>query len=75
MLTKLRVIYPNVMKLDYDNRRTRHRAQIDGAEEIQTKSPFAHFRDFYQLQNGQPLSAQQTEFLTKLMEQIWEEEP
>ena len=41
---KLRVIYPNLMKLDYDNTRTRRSQTISGAEEQARKTP--HFPTF-----------------------------
>ena len=72
VLTKLRVIYKNIMKLDYDNARTRTINQIDGAERVKEKSPLEHFNEFYELQNGQPLSNEQAEFVTNIIEQIWE---
>lgn len=72
VLTKLRVIYKNIMKLDYDNKRTRTMNEIRGAENVKEKSPFEHFCEFYELQNGQALSDEQSEFMTELIEQIWE---
>lgn len=70
-LTKLRVIYKNMMKLDYDNLRTRHTAEISGATDVAAKSPLEHFEAFYEQQNGQAMSAEQIGFMTELIEQIW----
>lgn len=72
VLTKLRVIYKNIMKLDYDNKRTRTINEISGAKNIKEKSPMEHFGNFYELQNGQPLNEEQTVFLSNMIEQIWE---
>lgn len=72
VLTKLRVIYKNIMKLDYDNKRTRTMNEIDGAQNVKEKTPFEHFAEFYELQNGQPLSDEQTEFVSEIIEQLWE---
>jgi len=72
VLTKLRVIYKNIMKLDYDNRRTRTANEINGAENVKEKSPFEHFSEFYELQNGQPLSEEQSTFVADIIEKIWE---
>lgn len=72
VLTKLRVIYKNIMKLDYDNKRTRTMNEINGAENVKEKTPFEHFSEFYELQNGQPLSDEQTEFVSDIIEQLWE---
>lgn len=72
---KLRTIYPNLMKLSYDNLRTQFAGEIVGAERPEEKSPLELFQDFYQLQNNQPMSQAQEEFLKPLIETIWEGEP
>ncbi len=69
---KLRVIYPNLMKLSYDNTRTRTNQIIDGAEDVQRKSPLALFDELYELQNNQPMSEEQRSFAQELIESIWE---
>ena len=70
---RLRVIYPNLMKLDYDNIRTRSHNLVDGAEEVQQKSPLDLFGELYALQNNQPMSQVQQEFALGLIKAIWEE--
>lgn len=72
-LTKLRVIYKNIMKLDYDNKRTRTMNEIGGAENVREKTPLEHFCDFYELQNGQPLSEEQLSFMAELLEKTGED--
>ena len=62
------------MKLDYDNLRTRHSAEITGASDVKSKSPLEHFREFYEQQNGQPLSEEQSAFMMEIIEQIWGDE-
>lgn len=71
-LGKLRTIYHHLMKLDYDNRRTRNGAQITGADEAEQKTPLALFEEFYIQQNNQSMSEEQTAWLDKLIRQIWE---
>lgn len=73
VLTKLRVIYKNIMKLDYDNRRTRHSAALTDVVNVEDKSPLAHFETFYEERNGQPMSEEQRSFVANIIEQIWEE--
>ena len=73
-VAKLRAVYHNLMKLDYDNTRTRHSAAISGAENVETRSPIDLFAEFYELQNGLPMSAEQTELVASLIEKIWEGE-
>ena len=73
-LSKLRVIYKNIMKLDYDNKRTRTANEINGADSISEKTPFEHFSTFYELQNGQAMSEEQQAFVKGIIEQLWEGE-
>ena len=70
---RLRLIYPHVMKLSYDNTRTRVDRIIDGAEEIRCKSLLELFGELYELQNNRPLSEQQRRFTQELIESIWED--
>lgn len=70
---RLRVIYPNMMKLSYDNTRTRVNQVIDGAEDVQRKSPLELFDELYELQNNQPMSEVQRSFTQELIESIWED--
>lgn len=71
---KLRTVYHNLMKLDYDNLRTRNMNTIDGAENVEKKSPYEHFSEFYEKQNNQPMNDNQSDFMKKLIEEIWEGE-
>lgn len=71
---KLRVIYPNLMKLDYDNKRTRSSAKLDIIENIEQRSPLDLFAEFYEKQNNQPMTDGQSEFMKSLIESIWEGE-
>ena len=71
---KLRIIYPNLMKLDYDNTRTRESRNLTLADDVETKSPLELFGTFYELQNNQPMSPQQTELISSLIEKIWEDD-
>ncbi|MGN0178980.1 MAG: exonuclease SbcCD subunit D [Monoglobaceae bacterium] len=71
---KLRTVYHNLMKLDYDNTRTSRLNIVDGADAAENKSPFEHFEEFYELQNNQPMTSTQSDFMKNLIEQIWEEE-
>ena len=71
---KLRVIYPNLMKLDYDNQRTRAGISLEGAEEVERRSPLELLEEFYEKQNGQPMGEEQRAFARGWMERIWEED-
>lgn len=70
---KLRLIYPNLMKLSYDNTRTREDNVIDAASDVQRKTPLELFEELYELQNNQAMSEEQRKFTQDLIESIWEE--
>lgn len=72
-LNRLRVIYPNIMKMDYDNVRTRQTTQVEAAIAAQ-KSIFELFSEFYEIQNNQPLTGAQQEYLEQKIKELKEEE-
>ena len=69
---KLRIIYPNLMRLEYDNSRTRQNQVIERAEEMEQKSELKLFTEFYELQNNQKMSEEQTAFVAHLIEECIE---
>lgn len=72
-LLKLRTVYKNVMKLDYDNKRTRAATTV-GATVNQSKSPLELFDELYEMQNGAKPSEEQDAVLLSLIKEIWEGE-
>ena len=72
-MARLRVIYPNIMKVDYDNQRTRTASLTGLAEEAERKSEMELFEEFYAGQNGQPLSGEQRSFAEALLDKLKEE--
>ena len=70
---KLRTIYHNLMKLDYDNRRTRANGELLPEAQVETKSPLELFGDFYRTQNGQELTEEQQTYLQNIIESVWED--
>ena len=73
-LGRMRQVYPYIMKLSYDNTRTRlHQNPLQQRTDLRT-SPLDLFRKLYETQNNQPMTAQQDAYLEKLIGSIWEEE-
>lgn len=70
---KLRVIYPNLMRLEYDNTRTRKRQTIGETEPVEKKIPIDFMEELYQIQNNKAMSLEQRNYMKKMMETIWEE--
>ena len=71
VITRLRVVYKNIMKLDYDNQRTRSNSEINPINDMESKSPLELFDIFYDSRNGQPLNNEQREFMESIIEDIW----
>ena len=69
---KLRMVYPGLMQVAYDN----HRTQAAGVPELESerRSPLELLEEFYEGQNGQPMGDAQRQLARELMEQIWEGE-
>jgi exonuclease SbcD len=61
------------MKLDYDNARTRSVGHVEGAEDVEQKTPYELFADFYALQNNAPMDGEQEAYVRDLIEKTWEE--
>ncbi len=71
-LQKLRTIYPNLMYLEYDNKRTRENREIQAVTIQEKKSELELFEEFYELLNNEPMKEEQTVFLKKLIEELKE---
>lgn len=66
-MAKLRTIYPNLMRLEYDNKRTRSNAEVRAAERVEEKSELELFQEFYELQNNQLMTEVQEQFVEELL--------
>lgn len=71
---KLQLIYPNLLKLSYDNTRTRTNQILTDPVNAARKSPLALFRELYRLQNNTNLSPVQEEYMKTLIESVWEDQ-
>lgn len=71
---RLRSVYPNIMSLEYDNRRTRSSHGSIETADADNRQPIELFEEFYKLSNGGEMSPQQRELAQSLIEKIWEGE-
>ncbi len=73
-LSDLRKIFPNIMRLEYDNSRTR---LIDsGTQGIQNPKqldPYEIFSTFYRERTQNEMDQKRAQFIKDLIQQIWEE--
>ncbi len=70
---KLRVIYPNILQITYDNTRTKERKEISGIENVKEKTPVELFGELFEKQNNKPMSDEQRKFITECIEKVWGE--
>ena len=69
----LQVIYPNLMKLDYDNARTRGQgSERLELEQLEEKSPLDLFSELFEKQNHKDMTEEQARYIEAQMEKIWE---
>lgn len=74
VIGRLRSIYPNIMKIDYDNARTRASQELIREETTVEQSPMELLARFFFRQNQQEMSPEQTEYARTLMEKVQKEE-
>ena len=72
-MLKLRAIYPNLMRLEYDNKRTSMDQEIDGGRAEEQKTELELFEEFFALQNNSPMNAEQRAYSKKLLEELKEQ--
>jgi exonuclease SbcD len=69
---KLRVIYPNLMWLDYENKRSKAGNSVTDGFDASKYTPIDLFDMLYKEQNGQSISGNQRAYLENLIKQVWE---
>ena len=72
-VARLRVVYPNLMRLDYDNRRTRAQSAVTEIADASQYQPIQLFEMFFKELNGQDISPTQRDYLAGLIQKVWED--
>ena len=70
-LSRLRVHYPHICRLRYDNTRTRKNEEIAVPTAVKEADPMLLFAELYRLQNNQAITDRQTEVLSEAIAEIW----
>lgn len=67
---KLRSVYPNIMRLDFENSRTAWNAEaLLAAAKVEERSSLELFEEFYESQNNQPMNIEQRAIMQKILEE------
>lgn len=69
-LANLRRIFPRLLRLDYDNTRTRQFARNLASAHSEKVHPLSLFAEFYEKQNNTTLTEEQNLFMKQLIEEI-----
>lgn len=74
VLGKLRSVYPNIMRVEYEHRRSADQGELT-ALRTEAATPEMLFEAFYEAQNNRPMTALQQAHIHALIERIWEDRP
>lgn len=67
-MNRVRAVYPNTLRLDFDNALTALSGAPVMAREAVRRDPFALFAEFYEQQNGEPLDEEMKPIVRGLLE-------
>ena len=70
-ILKIRTVYPNILVLEYDNKRTRAVSDFSAIATDKIESPLEMFENLYKTQFDDDLNDKQVEIMNGLIEQIW----
>lgn len=71
VLQDLRQLYPNLMKVDYDNERTKSSISLQRLQVLENQTPYDLIAGFYEGQNGSILNEKQQAYVQQLIDKIW----
>lgn len=69
-ISRLREVYPNIMSIRYENKRTEKEKKIIGNIN-KSKNPFDLFNEFYEYRNNNKLDDKKSEIIKSLIEDVW----
>ena len=72
-MATLRTVYPNVLKITYDNKASRAAENIERLGTVDKKNPLEIFEAFYKSRIGEDMDDQKKEYIHSLIEKIWGE--
>jgi hypothetical protein len=73
-LYRLRTVYPYLLRLEYDNTRTRAELHSDALTDAGVMHPTELFSSFYRAQNGEEMDGEMRAHMNGLIDRLWGEE-
>lgn len=71
---KLRAIYPNLMRLEYDNTRTQKSCNVMVSEKEKKKNPITLTEELFRMQNNRTMREEQHIYMQEMIRRVWEDE-
>lgn len=72
-ITTLRTVYPNILKITYDNKASKVAENVEHLEGVNESNPLETFQTFYKSRRDAEMSAEQIDYVQSLIEKIWGE--
>ena len=72
-ISTLRSVYPNILKITYDNKATKAAESVEKFDAVDEKKPLDVFEVFYKARRGTDMDDMQKEYIQSLIENIWGE--
>ena len=73
-MANLRTVYPNVLRLSYDNAASRASESTEKDPGVRGDRPLSIFEEFYKSRRGSGMSDEQKSYMQSLIERIWGED-
>ena len=73
-ISTLRSVYPNVLKITYDNKASRAAENIEKLGAVDKKNPLEIFETFFNSRRGREMYEEEKEYIHSLIEKIWGED-
>ena len=72
-ISKLRRVYPNILKVEYDNKRVNGGNEVEFEISNNKKSPIEYFSEFYKMQNNVNISDDRLKILDSVLKEVEDE--
>ncbi len=73
-ISTLRSVYPNVIKISYENMATRAAEEIEKLGKMDKQNPEEIFEAFFNSRRGREMSPEEKDYIHSLIEKIWGED-
>ena len=70
-INRLRDLYPNIMTLAYENKRTSEEKSLEDLRDFDEKSPLTMFEHFYEFRNNAKLSPDKEKLIKEIIDEVW----